>query len=397
MPVEVKTLLARTAFRAAEVEKILDRHGEAWVKFDPELGYVQREIFLRDGMDSSLSTYTYEPAGQRKMVNYPDRPCRINTYGNSYTQCQQVSDDETWQERLAAHIGEPIRNFGCAGYGVYQSYRRALRMEATDSTAEYVILNVFHDDHVRSLDSSRWIRSAWRERERPPDEPYLLHGLPWSHVRFDLKKGQFVELPGLCRTEDDLRALCNPARFCEAFKDDAIVRLFTLQIGGEVGIEEFEALAEALGVEVDLRNPAKRKDDALKLHIAYGLKASEYILDKMRAWLESKGKKLMVLLSYGRSRLGDLLKGEGKDRFDRAFIDYLERNNVPYVDVLRKHLEDYRKFSLSYEDYTDRYYVRAAGAAVFGHYNPLGNLFFAFSIKDEVLNWLHPKPPAYAR
>jgi hypothetical protein len=50
---------------------------------------------------------------------YADKKCRINTYGDSFTQCHQVSDGETWQEYLAAHLGEPVRNFGMGGYGAY--------------------------------------------------------------------------------------------------------------------------------------------------------------------------------------------------------------------------------------------------------------------------------------
>ena len=34
-----------------------------------------------------------------------------------------------------------------------------------------------------------------------------------------------------------------------------------------------------------------------------------------------------------------------------------------------------------------RYYI--------GHYNPRGNHFFAFAVKDEVVEWLEPKPPTY--
>ena len=30
-----------------------------------------------------------------------------------------------------------------------------------------------------------------------------------------------------------------------------------------------------------------------------------------------------------------------------------------------------------------------------GHYTPAGNLFFAFAIKDAVVDWLKPPPPAY--
>ena len=30
-----------------------------------------------------------------------------------------------------------------------------------------------------------------------------------------------------------------------------------------------------------------------------------------------------------------------------------------------------------------------------GHYNPRGNHFFAYSIKDKVVGWLDPKPITY--
>ena len=30
-----------------------------------------------------------------------------------------------------------------------------------------------------------------------------------------------------------------------------------------------------------------------------------------------------------------------------------------------------------------------------GHYSPTGNHFFAFSLKDHVVNWLGPKPLPY--
>ena len=54
-----------------------------------------------------------------------------------------------------------------------------------------------------------------------------------------------------------------------------------------------------------------------------------------------------------------------------------------------RHIRDFEGFSLSPEDYVNRYYI--------GHYNPLGNHFFAFAIKDAIVEWLNPKPPAYRR
>jgi hypothetical protein len=349
---------------------------------------------MKDGECGSYSTYTYEKSGQRKMTSYATQPCRINTYGDSFTQCQQVSDDETWQERLASHIGEPVRNFGCGGYGVYQAYRRALRMEANECSSEYIILGIFDDDHVRNLDAARWIRTQWQQKDRPPEKSWPLHGLPWDHIRFDLDKRSFVEKTGFCRTEDDLRTLCDPEKFYEVFRDDQIVRLFVLEIGGQVDyVDDLQALAKIFDVEVDLKDPKRRRDDALRLHTAYGLKSTEYVLEKMCQWLEDQGKKLMVILFYPKYAIRDYITRNY--RFDEPFLKFLAHKNILYIDTLLEHVADYKAYGLSNSDYLDRFYIQPAGAAFFGHYNPTGNFFIATSIKNEIINWLSPKPPAY--
>ena len=394
---DVRELLRAVAYRALDMEKLLDPDYPSFYRFDPELGYVPSDCVVNDGMDGSLTAYTYDPGGgHRKMINYATQPCRINTYGNSVTMCQQVSDGETWQEVLAAHMREPIRNFGVGGYGMYQAYRRALRVEATDQAAEYVILNIWDDDHVRNLDAARWIRSGWGQRDRihsAGDAPWHIHGFPWVHLRFDPDKHNFVEVAGLCKNEDDLRELTDPDCFYEAFKDDTIVHLFTLSNGGEAPVKKLEVLAEALGVQVDLRHPEKRLDDARRLHLLYGVKSTCYLLDKLRAWAREQGRKLMVILSYGPEPVLEFVrKGE---RFDKEIVEYLEAGNVAYVDCLPKTADDYRAYNLSFEEYVGRLHIPASGAAVFTHYRPCGNLWFAFNIKDEIANWLDPKPPAY--
>ena len=51
------------------------------------------------------------------------------------------------------------------------------------------------------------------------------------------------------------------------------------------------------------------------------------------------------------------------------------------------HVEDFKSFNLSINDYFQRYFI--------GHYSPAGNHFFAYSIKDRVVEWLNPKPITY--
>ena len=62
---------------------------------------------------------------------------------------------------------------------------------------------------------------------------------------------------------------------------------------------------------------------------------------------------------------------------------------MPYVDLLKAHATDYAKFSPGIDAYLTRYFI--------GHYNPLGNPFCSFAIKQQVLRMLQPPPPAYAK
>src|SRR5262245_41916441 len=150
--------------------ELIDRflRGPSWARFDSELGYVLGNYLPSDGVDGSATLSTIQANGARTSFAYAGKKCRINTYGDSFTQCHQVSDAETWQEYLAGHLGEPIRNFGMGGYGVYQAYRRMVREERTDHGAEYVIFYVWGDDHIRSLLRCRHaaIYPWWNDEDR---------------------------------------------------------------------------------------------------------------------------------------------------------------------------------------------------------------------------------------
>jgi hypothetical protein len=76
-------------------------------------------------------------------------------------------------------------------------------------------------------------------------------------------------------------------------------------------------------------------------------------------------------------------------RFHQSFLDALVERRFRVVDGLQKHVEDYAAYGCPPEEYVQRFYI--------GHYNPRGNHFFAFAIKDELVAWLDPRPPAYDR
>jgi len=394
---DLKQLLHTGAYHSVEVERYMDPKTPAILKFDPELGYLHQAHCMADGMGGGITEGSYvRRGGHRTMINYAKQPCRINTYGDSYTQCAQVSNGETWQETLAAHFREPIRNFGVGGYGVYQAYRRAMRTEVKkDLAAEYIILNVWDDDYMRNLDAARWIRVAWmcRDLKRGRKDGYPVHGFPWAHVRYDLKSGKWVERPGMCKNVTDLRKLVGKDAFYNAFKDDPVAHLYCLREGGLAPIDEAEQLAEVLGVEVNLRNARTRAKDALKLHHAYGIGSTKFVVDKFRSWCKANRRKLMVVLSYDVPTVETYVK-KGT-RFDAEFVTFLKKEKYDYIDTLPTICDDAKQSKQSVEKFCEKLYVERAGAQVFGHYNPYGNMVFAMAMRQGLVDWLSPKPPTY--
>jgi len=53
------------------------------------------------------------------------------------------------------------------------------------------------------------------------------------------------------------------------------------------------------------------------------------------------------------------------------------------------HLRDFKKYSLTFDAYMKEYFI--------GHYNPRGNHFFAYSLKNVIVSWLDPKPITYRK
>ena len=67
------------------VDRFLDNRASNWAAFDPVLGYRLRDSIVQDGQDGCFTISSY-PDGAWCMVNYRDLDCRINTYGDSFTQ-----------------------------------------------------------------------------------------------------------------------------------------------------------------------------------------------------------------------------------------------------------------------------------------------------------------------
>jgi len=349
---DARDYLSKLVYKRQDVDAWFAGRAYPFCKYDGEFGWLLRDARFPDGVDGSISTYRYGRYDERKMINYADQPCRINTYGNSFTQCHQVSDGETWQEVLAAHFGEPIRNFGVGAWSVYQAYLRMLREEAR-VPGEILILNIFDDDHYRNLD-------AWLSIRYPRPGEKLFHFPTKPYLEVDLSSRECEEHPNPCPTEKSFYNLCDLDWVEERFRDDFV-----------------------LAIMLDQSETASAT--ARNLHTQAALLATKEVVEKVEAFAKERGKRVLYVLSFPSVSIARRIK-EGT-RFDQPFVDFLQNKNLPFVDLMDAHLSEFAQFSIPIEEYLARYYI--------GHYNPRGNFFAAFAIKDKLLEMLDPKAAAY--
>jgi hypothetical protein len=400
-PVTWEQYIRDSAVPRGMIDDFLQRPN--WTQFDSEVGYILHNSLVQWGLEGTRTIETFQRNGARSGFMYAGRKPRINTYGNSFTECNQVSDGETWQEYLAGHFCEPIGNYGVGGHGVYQAYRRMLRQERTEHGAEYVILYIWGDDPARSLMRARWVATHnWYTRQSHSN-PWkrLFHGNPWAHVEMDLTRGQFVEKSNPLMTPESLYSMSDPEWMLDNLRDDLATQLHVYaNLGAGVGSSpildidrtNISRLAETLDFRFDWSSGANRKAEAMKLLNIYGQRATNYTLDKAMSFAQSTNKRLVVVLNYtARSDyFGNTVAQYNGVRNDREILQHLVAKGFDYFDMNEVHQREYETTTGSFSQYMSRYHVGGTG-----HYNPRGNHFFAYSIKDKLLDLLCPRPLPY--
>jgi len=341
--------------------------------YDPEIGWVPGNAVRGGSVHGSKGFYSYEPGGQRRVVHFPERQSRVHTYGDSFTHCDQVSDGETWQEFLAAHLQEPIYNYGIGGHSVYQAYRRMRRTEP-QASAEYIVINIYTDDHYRNLDSWRSIRMGIPERWTLP------------HLRVDVEKGTFDEVENSNPRPEDVYRLCDPDYVWDTYRNDPTLRaVLARKAGSDVTRQQVQAVADGFGLSLDRVAGLEPETQVTRLHTEAALFASRCVLEIAEDYARTAGKKLMVVLSFPRQFVAADL--QGRPRYDQTFLDWLATRDFPVADLRGAFGREFAHWGPDVDAYLDRYYI--------GHHTPAGNFFTAWAIKGAVCDWLDPKPLPY--
>ncbi|RZD41171.1 MAG: hypothetical protein CXT78_11480 [Thaumarchaeota archaeon] len=149
---------------------ILEIFIQIWIKFvnkkfqwliiakdeKPKLSKIGLNKFFDHGYDSELgwvrkpNTSNTEKGKGGESINpeFENQKSTISCYGDSFTFCRQVNDNETWEHYLSKLEKTNVQNFGVGNYGIDQSILRMER-EYPKNQSDIVILSVVPDTICR--------------------------------------------------------------------------------------------------------------------------------------------------------------------------------------------------------------------------------------------------------
>jgi hypothetical protein len=269
-----------------------------------------------------------------------------------------------------------------------------IREERTDHGARYLVLFVWGDDSSRSLLRCRYgVLYPWFQRSfkhGAGQEFYAggrgFHGNFWAHLEIDLATGHWTEVENPLSTPDLLYRMTDAEWMVKQLIDDIAMQLMVYAQGDiwDLYRARVDQLARWLEFPFDW-SANDLRIQARALLNTYAQRATQHILRKAQDFAARHGKELLIVFFDPYNALNQMRLKSLRD--DQETLDFLQKRAIPHFDMNAVHLEDFEQYNLSWEDYLQLYLQ--------GHYNPRGNHFFAYAIKDKIVEWLDPKPVTY--
>lgn len=168
-----------SAEQAATIRSFIDT-SVSYFEFDAEAGWtIQKNGRYQD-------IYRANSAGIRADREYdfdiPDGTVRIATFGDSFTHCDDVGNDETWQFFMESERPDfEVLNFGVGAYGLDQAYVR-YKNKGRRYDTDFVLIGFMPENIYRMVNTFR----AFYQADT---------GLPLSKPRFVLEDDGIVLMP----------------------------------------------------------------------------------------------------------------------------------------------------------------------------------------------------------
>jgi lysophospholipase L1-like esterase len=291
-------------------------------RFDRLLGWTYRANGVN--RDGTAHTNSLGARGQRE---YPPSPApgttRIAAFGDSFTWCEEVPDDRTWEDLLEReHPSVEALNFGVGGYGTDQAFLRYQEL-GRGLDADVVAIGLLLENIGRNVNRYRplWSLTTWMTRAKP---------------RFLLDDGELVLLPQPYESQDELLRHVRDGSVLDDLAEGEHWR------GPEVPTGRLSSLVRLfLGwVAYHERQPRTLWLEPEKEPYRVSL---EILLRFHRMALADGARLAPVLVYPAREDLEGLL--ERDDRYWSGLVADLEAHDVPVLDLSAPLFERYRELS----------------------------------------------------
>lgn len=134
--------------------------------------------------------------GERPIPTYYSESL-LSSFGDSFTFCDTVSNNETWQSYLSGEIHENCFNFGVSAYGVDQAYLKFLKIFSKIKTP-IVTLGLITENINRIVNVYRPFY-------------YQETGISLTKPRFTINAGKLVLIPNPITKREDVKLLKKPS------------------------------------------------------------------------------------------------------------------------------------------------------------------------------------------
>ncbi|MCC6177404.1 MAG: SGNH/GDSL hydrolase family protein [Chloroflexi bacterium] len=345
-PVPAEDLLPLQYDRAG-LERIAA--GDTYITFDQQLGWTVAKGLERA---SNSATYRSNSAGMRANREYGlERPTtgpRLAAFGDSFTHCDDVENDECWTAQLEAAVpGIEVLNFGVSGYAPDQAYLR-YQAEGRQYHPCAVLIGFMVENVNRVVN-----------RFRPFYQP---------------ETGITLGKPRYLLDGDGLKLLPSPATSALDFRDPAWVErnygpndfwyARGMFAGTFLDYSHFFRLARTVAYQKKYEALRSDNDEARDIGWAYapdseGLEVASRILIQFARQVEADGATPVVVL-FGRKADVVAMRHNEKKVYE-PLLQKLNRADVGVIDVTERLFDASRRTGV--ERLIDKHY-RALGNAV---------------------------------
>ena len=316
--------------------------------FDTELGWTHR-----GGYRSADGLFSTGALGARGPAEYgptpPEGVLRIACFGDSYTWCDVVTDEDAWTRRIEnRRPGTEVMNFGVSGYGTDQALLR-YRRDGRELGAQVVLLGILMDNVGRNVNRYRplWYPAANACVAKPR---FVLDGA-----------GLQVVPPPFGSSEEALAAVTDGSILAELEPHEH-------WRGPELGPLRFSSLARLAAGWSAYR--ARSVERLWRDRDGEPYRVTLAIAEAFAREARADGARLFAVLVFPRpaDHLSVLAGGE---RYWQGFLDDLGERGIPALD-LSLPLEAAARGASSPELYAE------------GHLDAFGNL----AVAEQLLTWI---------